>query len=773
MDIPWGGIWGHVSLESRADAWLDELQVQTNVADATCTVGATLHGQADMTDHVRLDVFDSSGQSVAQSTSKIDEKILASRSVAVTTGVPNAKLWTPETPTLYRARLTLLKGDKVVDSVESRFGIRQITINGPHLLLNGKRIMLCGYGDDHIYPEQMAMPCDKELHLARLRTIKSYGFNHVRHHSTIMPPEYYDACDELGILCTAEFAIPYDGFMPGTGAVWKSNVAPGTSPAAATDTYRREWMAAIKRHRNHPSILCWVMGNEIWDGIPLRTDFARIAKESDPSRLFVDSDGLWGFNFVGPNTNILESKKDRDTLPLYFLLFNCFSNPLDNPTKFMTAKPPKPIVSHEAGNYVTFSRPDLVDQFKHNMKPFWLTAGRDKLKTLGLLSEADQWAEKSERLYALLHKHNLEALRRNPNLSGYHWWLFQDYWTSSNGIVDHYFRPKSITKEDVLRFNRSVVVLQDGLDRTYRSGAHLKVKLLVSNFSPEAISGKLLWEVKAGDQVIATNQAAATVPQGDLSDMTQIDVALPDVASPRSLTITAKLIANETTFTNDWTTWLYPATIRPQELPVPVFADDAQIKQLKPWDVKPIPTGELADRAVYVVSWPCDPRVVAALQRGACVVCLDGGQQILKSYRVTFRTSWWKAGGTPQENHAGTFVYDHPVTRAIAPDRWCDDGWFHLIEGANKFVLEGKPARPNVIVRALASMAMLEDDALLFEVSIGKGSLIVSGLNHRKAQGRPENEWLLARLLEHAGTMPKTTAQWPVSSVVTPASAAR
>ena len=115
----------------------------------------------------------------------------------------------------------------MIDAVESRFGMRQFTVDGPHLLLNGKRLMLSGYGDDHIYPEQMAMPVDKQLHLKRLRTIKSYGFNHVRHHSTLMPPEYYDACDEVGIIATAEFPICYGVFMPGE-AKWKEHVPEGT-----------------------------------------------------------------------------------------------------------------------------------------------------------------------------------------------------------------------------------------------------------------------------------------------------------------------------------------------------------------------------------------------------------------------------------------------------------------------------------------------------------------------------------------------------------------
>ena len=124
----------------------------------------------------------------------------------------------------------------------------------PHLLLNGKRLMLRGYGDDHIYPEQMAMPSDKELHLKRLRTIKSYGFNHVRHHSTIMPPEYYDACDEVGIITTAEFPICYDRVHARVGRQveraraaghgsrprpWKPTGASGRPPSSGTATILR------------------------------------------------------------------------------------------------------------------------------------------------------------------------------------------------------------------------------------------------------------------------------------------------------------------------------------------------------------------------------------------------------------------------------------------------------------------------------------------------------------------------------------------------------
>jgi len=760
MDVAWGGIWGHVLLEARSDAWLADLFVQPDVPGGSCTASATLRGKAGVFDTARLEVFEKNGQRMADQTVNVDPSTAAGQSVSVKVALPGANLWTPDTPTLYTARFSLLKGAQVIDVVESRFGMRQFAVSGYSLLLNGKRIMLRGYGDDHIYPVQMAMPSDKELHLRQLRLIKSYGFNHVRHHSTVMPPEYYEACDEVGIITTVEFPIVYAPYIPGSGARWKKEVPPGTDPKPALDTYHREWAAVITRNRNHPSVLCWVMGNELYADMPIRYSFRDIAQKLDPTGLYLDSDGV--------NAGILhDAKRDRPTVAIYDIQFAEWDDPVVSKTKFTTPKPIKPVLSHEAGNYLTFSRPDLADQFKHNFKPFWLTAGKAKLEKLGLLPEAVQWSDKSERLYTFLHKSNLESLRKNPYISGYHWWLFQDYWTTANGIVDLYFRPKSITKEELLVFNSDVVLLQDGLEMTYRGNSRLDLKLLVSNFSPEPLlQGELVWEVKASGRTLARQTVpVAQISQGDVTDATVVGVMLPEQAAPCKLSVTVKLSAHGKQYGNEWSAWLYPSAIRPVSTSVPAFASVSQPKLFATWGIAPIPAeGQLSARAVYVTDNLADTRLTDAMGRGACVICLGGADSFLTAYPLTYRTTWWKAGDVPEKNHTGTFVYDHPVTREIAPDGWCDGGWFYLIEGAKKYALEDVAAHPDVIVRALPSMAMVQDEALLFAVGVGKGCLVVSGLNHVQAEGRPENEWLLARLTDYASTLPHPTqAVWPTS----------
>ena len=202
--------------------------------------------------------------------------------------------------------------------------MRQFTVDGPHLLLNGKRLMLRGYGDDHIYPEQMAMPADKQLHLKRLRTIKSYGFNHVRHHSTIMPPEYYDACDEVGMISTAEFPICYGVFLPGTGSKWKEQVPAGTDPARPskpTSASGRRWSGSIET-TPRSSAGSWgtscgrsgCRGTSSGRTRRCETSSAASRVTMIPGGLFLDADGQ--------DEKILDPKNDRGTLDFYVVGFD-------------------------------------------------------------------------------------------------------------------------------------------------------------------------------------------------------------------------------------------------------------------------------------------------------------------------------------------------------------------------------------------------------------------------------------------------------------------
>ncbi|MCX5759515.1 MAG: hypothetical protein NTU83_13625, partial [Candidatus Hydrogenedentes bacterium] len=557
---------------------------------------------------------------------------------------------------------------KVIDSIETRFGFRRIAIAGTRILLNGHPFFLRGYGDDAIYPETMAAPSDEAVYRKKIAIAKEYGFNHVRHHSHFLPPEYYDVCDELGMLVSPELPIGYQQFY-------------NRAKEPALELYKTEWAAAIRRFRNHPSIFDWCMGNEMYDSVTIAPDLYRIAKELDATRPVVDTDGL-------PTTGFTEGTRDRDTLDFYFTQFDVWNSPLDNPQLYRCPAPKKPVISHETGNYVTFPRLDQIDLFKDNFKPFWLIAARDKVQRMGLIDETPRWAENSEKLYTLLRKVDIETLRKSPNISGYHWWLLQDYWTTSNGIIDTYFRRKpGVDREAVRQFNNDVVLLEDGLSLTYRGGEHMQAALLVSNFGHSDLTEPVLsYVIAQGAGDIAERCAPAPLAlQGALTELAKIDVQLakidvplPDVDAPTRIVIKARLVSGSAASANEWTTWIYPARVPASS--ARLFASSEVLPWLEGRGAQPLPQQKPYPAQAVYFSNQLTPELLDATMAGASLI-LYKPQGLLPTATTRFKTAWWL--GSPEDNNAGTVVYDHPVTRAMAPDGWCDAAWYRLLEGSD------------------------------------------------------------------------------------------
>lgn len=744
MFTDWGGIWGHVWLEARAPAWLRDLHVQTRISPTGCTVSADVAGEASGWDAARLDIL-AGDRAAATRDLPRSEAAGDGNGLKISVDMPDAKLWTPETPNLYTARLTLLREGKPFDAAESRFGLREIKVDGCHFTLNGKRLFLRGYGDDAIYPETMAAPSEKEPYLKKLRFAKEFGFNFVRHHSHILPPEYYDAADEVGMLVSAEFPIAYQQYYD-------------RAKGAALELYKTEWAAAIKRLRNHPSIFDWCMGNELYRGVPLAPELYRIAKFLDPQRLVIDSDGLGG--------NFLSGKDDRATLDFFSVQFS-LATPLEEPGKYgFETTPKKPVIDHETGNYATFPRMDAIEAFRHNFKPFWLTPARDKLKKLGLLDEAAQWSRNSEQLYVLSHKTNLEGLRRNPRMAGYTWWLLQDYWTGSNGIVDHYFRAKQVDAAKVRQFNSDVVLLLDGLDVTCRSGQPLNLKMRVSNYSPDDLRQvRVTCQVRVAGRLIGPPDGRKAVPvarQGELTDLGGFSAELPAVTGPERLTVAVRLTAGGKTYGNDWSSWVYPARIEPPTLALPVYAAPELGDQLRGCGAKPLASGPAgAEPALMVVAEPT-AAIVRAAAEGARVLCLNP-QLVFLSIPNRFKPAWWVGSAT--DCNIGTAISDHPLVKPLAPNDWAEAGWLHLLDGSQAYVLDDWPAQPEVLVRAIDVHTTCRSKAVLLQARLGKGAIYICGLNLGNAERRrPEQQWLLDRLLEHAagGALPKAElpADW-------------
>ena len=116
----------------------------------------------------------------------------------------DARLWWDDDPFLYTADFTLRRGDQVLDHLRQRVGLREISVQGKQILLNGLPVFLRGYVDCCIFPQTGYPSWDVEHYRRQFAIAKSYGFNHVRLHSWTAPEPFWIAADEAGMLVQAE-----------------------------------------------------------------------------------------------------------------------------------------------------------------------------------------------------------------------------------------------------------------------------------------------------------------------------------------------------------------------------------------------------------------------------------------------------------------------------------------------------------------------------------------------------------------------------------------
>src|SRR3981081_3185754 len=110
------------------------------------------------------------------------EKEISAATISLRLKIPEAKLWSPESPHLYALRLRLLDGDELLDEVESYAGLRKIELRNGFCLINGEPTYLRMILDQGYWPESyLAAPSDDALR-QDVEWAKKFGFNGIRKH---------------------------------------------------------------------------------------------------------------------------------------------------------------------------------------------------------------------------------------------------------------------------------------------------------------------------------------------------------------------------------------------------------------------------------------------------------------------------------------------------------------------------------------------------------------------------------------------------------------
>lgn len=239
------GIWQTVWLEPVNPCYIERYELVPDAESGTIKVKVLA---SDPTCKFYLIARD--GEEIVASTDKVRV------GEEVTMAIPNAKLWSPESPFLYNLDIYLTTNDcQDCDKARGYFGLRTLSkamIDGhPGFLLNGKPLFLYGPLDQGWWPDGLLTPPSYEAMVYDLQTIKDLGMNMVRKHIKVENDLWYEWCDRHGLIVWQDMPSGGSGGTVG-------------SKEECQQIFYNECVNIVNAVKQHPCICVWIPFNEGW-----------------------------------------------------------------------------------------------------------------------------------------------------------------------------------------------------------------------------------------------------------------------------------------------------------------------------------------------------------------------------------------------------------------------------------------------------------------------------------------------------------------------------
>ena len=385
------GIWQTVWLEFVPETYIQSVQYYSNITEGTLLVQAKLCGAGTFMVQASFE-----GRPCGEASTRAENGF-----AAVTLPLSELHLWDVGQGNLYD--LTLTFGS---DSVKSYAGMREVRIEGRRVLLNGRpvfqRLVLDqGFYPDGIYtaPDESALVRDIELSLAA-------GFNGARLHQKVFEPRFLYHCDRLGYLAWGEMA----------------NWGLDYSDPAALEAFLGEWLDAVGRDFNHPSIVGWCPFNETWDREGRRqldsllAMVYRVTKQLDPTRPCIDTSG--NFHVVTDIYDVHDYEQDPASFAAHYEAFRTGGAFYDAQAARQQYDGKKPMFVSEYGGIKWNPQGDVEKAWGYGDGPATEEAFIERYRGL------------------------TEALLSNPNMFGFCYTQLYDVEQETNGLYTYSREPK-------------------------------------------------------------------------------------------------------------------------------------------------------------------------------------------------------------------------------------------------------------------------------------------------------------------------------------------
>lgn len=268
MYTPCSGIWQSVWLEPVSAGGVESLKITPDVDNGQVKITVRPLGDVPADATVSIDV-----PGVGKVDGKPGDELIVK--------VPNAKLWSPDSPHLYDFTATVTAGGKTVDQVGSYFGMRKVALgeeNGvKKIMVNGKFTFQIGPLDQGFWPDGIYTQPTEEALKFDIQTTKDLGFNFIRKHIKVEPARWYYWCDKIGLMVWQD--------MPSANSYDDKPTPPVDKAAFLTEMNRM-----VEHLYNTPSIIQWEIFNEN-QGVHDQGELVDYLRELDPTRLINQNSG--------------------------------------------------------------------------------------------------------------------------------------------------------------------------------------------------------------------------------------------------------------------------------------------------------------------------------------------------------------------------------------------------------------------------------------------------------------------------------------------------
>lgn len=259
--------------------------------------------------------------------------------------IEGIKLWSPDTPDLYRLVVSLIQDGEIVDEYSCNVGFREFTCDRHRFYLNGEPIFIKGVCKHEMFGDSGHCPTQEQM-LYDMQMIKNTGCNFVRLVHYPHNKKIIDIADKIGLMVSEE---------PG---LWWSDTSDPQVEQGSLEVLRR----TILRDRNHPSIVFWLCFNECRFTEQFLINSAKVCREYDSTRM------VSGANCMN----------NEDTLKYYnicgfdFYTMHPYAETMARAKECATVLHDKPLLFTEWGGYYVYNNPNLISQFINEMYKLYL-----------------------------------------------------------------------------------------------------------------------------------------------------------------------------------------------------------------------------------------------------------------------------------------------------------------------------------------------------------------------------------------------------------------